>query len=105
MEGLAIDYDEFDAQPWLIAEKAERDMIKRLAGTCLRLDDSSLTSGIIVGVQTSADSIYHLKRLGTNSYLCQPAKEKGAKKKPPSFEVAIEDAIMKPLISGSEAKR
>ena len=105
MEGLAIDYDEFDAQPWLIAEKAERDMIKRLAGTCLRLDDSSLTSGIIVGVQTSADSIYHLKRLGTNSYLCQPAKEKGAKKKPPSFEVAIEDAIMKPLVSGSEAKR
>ncbi|MEN9855743.1 MAG: hypothetical protein RLZZ157_869 [Pseudomonadota bacterium] len=101
----AIPYDEFGTSPWLIADKADRDLINRLAQTCLRLDDRSLTSGIIVGVQTSADSIYHLRRIGTNRYLCQPAKEKGAKAKPPAFEVAIEDAIMKPLISGAEAKR
>ena len=104
-EALAIPYEEFGAGPWLIANKEDRDMINRLARTCLRLDDSSLTSGIIVGIQTSSDSIYHLNRLGENRYLCQPAKPKGAKKKPPAFEVVIEDSIMKPLISGAEAKR
>jgi hypothetical protein len=104
-ETLAVPYGEFDTTPWLIANKPDRDLINRLAGTCLRLDDSSLTTSIFQGLVTSADSIFHLDRLGTNRYLCQPAKEKGAKNKPPSFEVAIEDAIMKPLISGAEAKR
>jgi hypothetical protein len=104
-ENLAVPYAAFGAGAWLIADKPDRDLINRLADTCLRLDDSSLTTHIFQGLVTSADFIYHLERLGTNRYLCQPAKEKGAKKKPPSFEVAIEDAIMKPLISGAEAKR
>ena len=77
---------------------AERALIDRLAATCLRLDHPSLTRGIIVGIQTSADAIYHLERLANGRYRCHP---KGA----PPYEVAIEDAIMKPLISGAEAKR
>ncbi len=90
---------------WLMATGAERALIERLAKDCLRLDDKKLRSGITVGIQTSADAIYHLKRLGKNHYLCSPKKRRGEKKKPKSYEVEIEDGMMKPLVSGSEAKR
>jgi hypothetical protein len=89
-----------DTGEWLMATGAERALIERLARDCLRLDDPSLTSGIIVGIQTSADHIYHLERLGTGRYKGTP-KGKGAA----AYEVEIEDAIMKPLVSGPEAKR
>lgn len=98
---LAVPYDGFpDDGEWLMATGPERALVERLAHTCLRLDDPILTTGIIVGIQTSADHIYHLDRLGTDRYLCTP-KGKGAK----PYEVVIEDAIMRPLVSGSEAKR
>jgi hypothetical protein len=98
---LIVPYDAIpDTGEWLIATGAERAVIERLARDCLRLDDTSLTSGIIVGIQTSADHIYHLQRLGTGRYKCQP-KGKGTA----PYEVEIEDAIMKPLVSGPEAKR
>ncbi len=98
---LAVRYDDFPEDgEWLMATGPERALIERLARDCARLDDPALTAGIIVGIQTSADHIYHIDRLGTDRYLCTP-KGKGAK----SFEVAIEDAIMKPLVSGAEAKR
>jgi len=99
--GLAVPYDAFsDDGEWLMATGPERGLIERLARDCYRLDDPALTTGIIVGIQTSADHIYHLERLGTERYLCTP-KGKGAK----PYEVEIEDAIMKPLVSGAEAKR
>lgn len=83
---------------WLMATGAERALINRLAETCLRLDDTGLTTAIFQGLITSADSIYHLQRLGDDRYLCSP-------KKGEAYEVRIEDAIMKPLVSGAEAKR
>jgi len=98
---LAVPYAAFpDDDEWLMTTGPERALIERLAHDCVRLDDAALTTGIIVGIQTSADHIYHLKRLGTDRYLCTP-KGKGAK----SYEVDIEDEIMKPLVSGPEAKR
>jgi hypothetical protein len=98
---LGVPYDDIpESGEWLIATGAERALIERLARDCVRLDDPSLTSGIIVGIQTSADHIYHLQRLGTDRYICTP---KGKAAVP--YEVEIEDAIMKPLVSGSEAKR
>lgn len=86
---------------WLMATGAERALIERLARDCLRLEDRSLTSAIFQGLITSADHIYHLDRLGANRYLCTP-KGRDA---PPPYEVEIEDSIMKPLVSGPEAKR
>ncbi|MEQ1708431.1 MAG: DNA methyltransferase [Terricaulis sp.] len=83
---------------WLMATGPERALIERLARDCLRLDDASLTEGITVGIQTSADKIYHLQRLGTDRYRCAP-------KDGDAYEVRIEDSIMKPLVSGAEAKR
>jgi hypothetical protein len=96
---LAVGYDEFDAKgEWLMATGPERELIDRLSATCRRLDDPDLTTAIFQGLITSADAIYHLKRLGGGRYQCKPNKE-------PPYEVVIEDAIMKPLISGEEAKR
>ncbi len=98
---LAVPYDTLpESGEWLMATGVERALIERLTRDCLRLDDPSLTNGIIVGIQTSADHIYHLERLGTNRYKCTP-KGSGAA----SYEVEIEDSIMKPLVSGPEAKR
>jgi hypothetical protein len=96
---LAVPYDRLPADAeWLIATGEERALIDRLAETCLRLDDASLTDGIVVGLQTSADPIYHLDRVSDGHYRCSP---KGAA----PYVVDIEDAIMKPLVSGGEAKR
>jgi hypothetical protein len=98
---LAVPYDALpESGEWLMAAGAERALIDRLARDCLRLDDPSLTNGIIVGLQTSADHIYHLERLGSGRYKCTPKGRGGA-----PYEVEIEDAIMKPLVSGQEAKR
>jgi hypothetical protein len=83
---------------WLMATGAERALIARLSATCLRLDDGRLTSGIIVRIQTSADKIYHLERVGQGQYRCTPTGEA-------PYLVEIEDEIMRPLISGAEAKR
>jgi hypothetical protein len=86
---------------WLLLAGEERALIDRLYRCCNRLDAPEHTSNIFVGLQTSADSIYHLKRLGPGRYLCEP-RGAGA---PPPYEVQIEDALMKPLVSGPEAKR
>lgn len=86
---------------WLLATGPERGLIDRLAATCRRLDDPRLTRAIYQGLITSADSIFHLRRLGAGRYECSPS----GKDAPPPYEVSIEDGIMKPLVSGPEAKR
>jgi hypothetical protein len=78
-------------------------LVERLGASCSSLGDANNTKGIIVGIQTSADYVYHLKRLANGRYLHTPRKVGGVQ--PPSFEVVIEDEIMKPLVSGAEAKR
>ncbi|MCZ8117811.1 MAG: Eco57I restriction-modification methylase domain-containing protein [Microcystis sp. LE18-22.4A] len=50
---------------------------------------------IFVGIQTSADNIYHLQKISQGIYFSKILDK----------EVEIEDAIMKPLISGTDAKR
>lgn len=90
------------AEPWLIAPLPVRDLIDRLGRETTRLDDARNTSGIIVGIQTSADHIFHLRKLGRGRYAYTPRK---GRVKLAEVEVAIEDAIMKPLVSGKEAKR
>ncbi len=100
-----IPYAELDAQGavWRVAPDAVRALMTRLAATCRQLDDPTVTSGIIVGIQTSADYVYHLRRLADGRYLQTPPKV--GKHQPPGVEVAIEDAAMKPLVSGAEVKR
>ena len=97
-----LPYDRIDfGDRWLLATGPERDLIDRLTATCQRLDDPRLTRAIYQGLITSADHIYHLTRQGPGRYLCSP-KGRGA---PPPYEVRLEDEIMRPLVSGPEAKR
>jgi type I restriction-modification system DNA methylase subunit len=96
---LAVPYEALPERgEWLMATGAERALIDRLARNCLKLGDKKVAHGIVVGIQTSADPIYHLKRVSKGHYLCAP---KGAS----AYVVEIEDEVMKPLISGPEAKR
>lgn len=85
---------------WLLVTGKERDLIDKLGKTGRRLDDPAISRNIFVGIQTSADDIYHLKRLGPNRYEEKPLK--GAKR---GRVVEIEDEIMKPLVAGVDAKR
>lgn len=89
-------------KPWLVAPAPVRTMIERLGREGTPLGHSENTSNIIVGIQTSADHIYHLRRISKNRYAYTPRMNG---KKQAEVVVEIEDAIMKPLISGSEAKR
>lgn len=98
-EELAVDYAALDGEAeWLIATGEERALIERLARDCRRLDDENVTQAIYQGLITSADDIYHMRRIAPGRFACSP---KGVD----AYEVAIEDAIMKPLVSGPEAKR
>lgn len=85
---------------WLLVTGAERDLIDKLTASGRRLDDPGISRNIFVGIQTSADHIYHLKRLGPNRYEEKPPS--GARR---GRVVEIEDAIMKPLVSGEQANR
>ena len=87
--------EEDSAEPWLLLTEDERRLYDRLNHECLRLDDERVSSSISVGIQTSADSVYHLKRVAPGRYF---SEESGA-------EVAVEDELMRPLVSGEEAKR
>ena len=100
-----IGYDELDTNggPWLLAPATVRGLMTRLWATCRRLDDPEVTDAIFQGLITSADHIYHLRKLASGRYL-QPARRVGGREQP-ACEVDIEDAIMKPLVSGAEVKR
>lgn len=93
------------AESWVLLPKAERKLFDKLNKSCKRLDNKSITAQIFQGLITSADHIYHLEKLASGKYLYSPKKEKDAKKAPDPVEVSIEDLIMRPLISGEEAKR
>ncbi len=86
---------------WLLLTGTERTLVDRLGATCKRLDDPAHTEAIFVGIQTSADWVYHLERLGPNRYRCAPL----GRPRPLPYTVEIEDAVMRPLVSGPEAKR
>lgn len=98
-----IGYDELTSprQPWLLAPRPVRSMIERLGRTGSRLDQPENTTAIFQGLITSADHIYHLKRKGRNRYI-QRVRDGVRWREVP---VEIEDAMMKPLVSGAEAKR
>ncbi|MGH6835833.1 MAG: Eco57I restriction-modification methylase domain-containing protein [Methylocella sp.] len=96
-----VGYDNLDyGDRWLLLAGPERALIDRLGATCRHLDNPAIAANIYQGLITSADAIYHLERLGTHRYLCS----RGGKGAVP-YEMEIEDEVMKPLVSGAEAKR
>lgn len=88
-----VPYGDLSAEDtWNLMPDAERRLADRL-----RSDFAPLVNrceGIAVGIQTSADHIYHLTRLENGSFRTRSGRE-----------VAIESELMRPLVSGAEAKR
>jgi hypothetical protein len=85
---------------WLLLTGDERNLIDKVCKHNKPLGASGWTKQIFQGLITSADDIFHLKRLGLGKYLCRPG-EKGVA----PYEVELEDDIMKPLVSGPDTKR
>ncbi|MDP2827329.1 MAG: Eco57I restriction-modification methylase domain-containing protein [Sulfuricellaceae bacterium] len=84
------------AEAWEFMPEDERQLVEKLRRGRKTLAQCS--AGIMVGIQTSADSLYHLTRIA-------PGKYRSYADKANPVEVEIEDALMKPLVSGPEAKR
>ena len=83
-----------EGEPWTLVTRPEREVLNALAARCDRLDAPLVSAAIFQGLITSADAIYHLRRLGPNLY----RNAAGA-------AVTIEDAIMLPLVSGKDVSR
>ncbi len=99
--GGLIEYDNLAfADRWLLRAGAERDLIDRLCTDFRSLDDPHWTQAIYVGLQTGANSIYHMRKVAPERYI---SRELGTAAFP--VEVTIEDAIMHPLVSGPQVKR
>jgi hypothetical protein len=85
----AVPYETLPAgDAWTLLPRREREVMAALTQRCDSLDD---VAAIIVGLQTSADDIYHLRKLAPGRYVTASRAE-----------VAIEDAIMLPLVSGKD---
>lgn len=98
----ALSYDDLKfGDRWLLATGRDRQLLLKTYMRSKRLDHPDNCKHLMVGIQTSADSIYHLEKKAPGRYICTPA----GKPAPPPYEVELEDDIMKPLISGQEAKR
>jgi hypothetical protein len=95
-----VPYRELSAgtDTWVLLPETERRFVQRLERECLRLDNPAVTSQIFQGLVTSADHIYHLKRISAGLYESRAFGEA-------PIRVELEDAIMRPLISGGEAGR
>ncbi|MEO9168794.1 MAG: DNA methyltransferase, partial [Aestuariivirga sp.] len=86
------------AEPWVMFTGKFRGVLERLRRTALRLDDPACTDSIFQGLVTSADGVYHLRKVGHSRYECTTDEDN-------TFIVEIEDEIMHPLLSGKECKR
>ena len=97
--GTQVPYEDLSTdQTWVFLPEPERRFMQRLTIDCDRLDDTTVTKQIFQGLITSADNIYHLVKLGHGRYLSVADKDN-------PVEVTLEDAIMRPLISGPEVNR
>lgn len=83
--------------PWLLLDEKEKCITKKLDSISQQLGD--IVEKIIVGLQTSADNIYILRRLGEREGLIR-AYSSSLKR-----EVLFEPGVMKPLVSGEDIDR
>lgn len=80
------------AEAWNFLPTNDRKLIAKLYKNGETL--ASAAKNIVVGIQTSADNVYHLTRIGNNLYRTKDLDD-----------VIVEDGLMKPLVSGTEAER
>jgi len=86
-----VPYAGLSTGAWALLETAEAKVLDRMRGCTVPLADAC--QAVIVGIQTSADAVYHLVRIAPGRYFSKALNR----------EVEIEDDIMKPLVSGEDA--
>ncbi len=91
LEFYTVPKTELSSAPWALLADREQRILDKMRERSVTLAEAS--GGIIVGIQTSADSIYHVLRLGPGRYYSHELEQ----------EVELEDAICKPLVSGEDA--
>ena len=91
VRGHQIDYDDLGGKSWSLTTKQDSLIMEKMDGNSKKLGD---IARIAVGVQTSADAIYHLRR-----------DQNGLRSKSLDEYVEIEAEILKPLVSGEDVKR
>lgn len=92
-----------EESPWVLLYEKEWRLLNRLNQECQRLDHEEITKQIFQGLITSADWFYHLDRTEDGKFV--QTKKHPDKSPPDGVKYEIESAIMKPLVSGEEAKR
>ena len=91
----AIPYEDLpEDDAWNLMPDAERELVRKLSKRFQHLGDEEWSRQVFQGLITSADYVYHLDRIGPGKYRTKNGEE-----------VAIEDDIMHPLVSGPHAKR
>jgi len=83
-------------EAWNFIPQKEKLLFAKIRKHCSTLGNEQYCQHIFQGLITSADHIYHLEKLGPGRYL---------NGKPKEHEVEIEDELMRPLVSGQQAKR
>ncbi|WP_287193304.1 DNA methyltransferase, partial [Syntrophothermus sp.] len=86
-------YRDLNERPWVLLPADEQDIMRHLSESGEPL--SEVAYRIFVGVQTSADKVYHLERIDHDRFFSRARKA----------EVEIEEEIMRPLVSGEHVKR
>ena len=86
-----VSYGGLGRGPWALLGRADQKLIDKMRQRSVTLAEAS--AGIIVGIQTSADAVYHLIKLGPGRYYSRALEG----------DVEIEDEVMKPLVSGEDA--
>jgi hypothetical protein len=88
----AVHYPELPhGEPWVFLPRSEREVLRALNAKCERLGDEA---DVVVGLQTSADSVYHLRKCGPGRYRTVAGDD-----------VELEDTLMLPLVSGKDIER
>lgn len=86
-----VPYSSLGTGAWALLDKREQHILDKMRKRSVTLAEAS--AQIFQGLITSADSIYHLTKLGPGRYFSKAL----------NGEVEIEDRIMKPIISGEDA--
>ncbi|HEX3599167.1 MAG TPA: N-6 DNA methylase [Lacipirellulaceae bacterium] len=86
-----VAYADLGTDAWSLVDENDRRILDKMRDSGVTLEEAA--DGIIVGIQTSADVIYHLIKTGPGKYFSTASKG----------EVEIEDEIMRPLVSGQDA--
>ncbi len=87
----AVPYTRLSADPWALLGDDDQAILDRMRQRSVTLKEAS--GGIIVGIQTSADIVYHVIRIKPGLYYSKALND----------EVELEEEMVKPLISGEDA--